>query len=174
MLDVNFVKVVNNNQQNQLAQMAASIWNEYWPAFIGQAQTDYMVDKFQSLKAIKQDIKNHNYEYWNIEVIDKNKKKLVAGYTGGHPETETDRYFISKIYLFSEFRGCGLCSKIINFYTKLCKERNLEAMYLTVNKNNESAIKAYKRNGFYIIDAVETDIGSGFIMDDYIMEKRVI
>ena len=27
--------------------------------------------------------------------------------------------------------------------------------------------------GFEVIDAVETDIGDGYIMDDYIMEKKL-
>ena len=46
-------------------------------------------------------------------------------------------------------------------------------MYLTVNKHNDLGIRAYKAKGFETIDAVETDIGNGFIMDDYIMEKKV-
>jgi hypothetical protein len=27
--------------------------------------------------------------------------------------------------------------------------------------------------GFEVIDAVETDIGDGYIMDDYVMEKQL-
>ena len=46
-------------------------------------------------------------------------------------------------------------------------------MYLTVNKHNELAIRAYRGTGFDVIDSVETDIGEGFVMDDYIMEKQV-
>ena len=46
-------------------------------------------------------------------------------------------------------------------------------MYLTVNKHNELGTRAYFAKGFEVIDSVETDIGEGFVMDDYIMEKRV-
>ena len=46
-------------------------------------------------------------------------------------------------------------------------------MYLTVNKHNELGVRAYNGTGFEVIDAVETDIGEGFIMDDYIMERPV-
>ena len=46
-------------------------------------------------------------------------------------------------------------------------------MYLTVNTGNELGIRAYRGKGFETIEAVETDIGSGYIMDDYIMEKPV-
>lgn len=41
---------------------------------------------------------------------------------------------------------------------------------LTVNKHNINSINAYKKWGFKTIDSVVTDIGSGFVMDDYIME----
>ena len=44
--------------------------------------------------------------------------------------------------------------------------------YLTVNKYNSSSIEVYKKRGFEITDAAVTDIGSGFVMDDYIMEKQ--
>jgi hypothetical protein len=40
-----------------------------------------------------------------------------------------------------------------------------------VNKANARAIMAYKRNGFVITESVITDIGGGFVMDDYVMAK---
>lgn len=97
----------------------------------------------------------------------------IVGYTGGHVEPETNRFFISKIYLRAEERGKHFASSVVRFYEELCRARGLCAMYLTVNKGNELGIRAYEGNGFTTIDAVETDIGQGFIMDDYIMEKRV-
>lgn len=97
----------------------------------------------------------------------------IVGYTGGHDEPETNRYFISKIYLFAHERGCGFASKTIRFYEDLCRERGLSAMYLTVNKHNDLGIRAYEGKGFETIDSVVTDIGEGFVMDDFIMEKRI-
>jgi hypothetical protein len=44
---------------------------------------------------------------------------------------------------------------------------------LTVNKYNTSSIKAYLALGFSVTDAVVTDIGEGYSMDDYVMEKTV-
>ena len=97
----------------------------------------------------------------------------IAGYTGGRVEPETNRFFISKVYLRAEERGKGFASRVIAFYERLCLERGLDAMYLTVNKQNDLGIRAYLGKGFETIDAVETDIGNGFVMDDYIMEKHV-
>lgn len=173
MQEIEFIAISTEAQQEELADLAKKIWNEYWPGIIGQAQTDYMVAKFQSLGAIKRDMRENGYEYWFIASRRNDGALQPIGYTGGHADADPNRYFISKIYLLSECRGHGLSSKIIDFYSDICKARNLSAMYLTVNKNNALAIRAYKRNGFQAIEAVETDIGDGFIMDDYVMEKQV-
>lgn len=171
-MTIAFVPVKTPEEQEELAEMAGAIWREYWPALIGETQTEYMIENFQSLEAVKRQMSEEAYEYWNV-VYEEDGEARVVGYTGGHEEPETNRFFISKIYLKAEERGRGFASKVIAFYENLCKERGLSAMYLTVNKYNELGIRAYRGKGFETIDAVETDIGHGFIMDDYIMEKTV-
>lgn len=168
-MDVRFVAVETAEDQEKLAKLADEVWHEYWPPIIGKAQADYMVDKFQSVDAISFDMAEHGYEYWFV--VDENDK--VVGFTGGREEWETNRYFISKIYLVAGERGKHYASKIIGFYTDLCHERGFRAMYLTVNKHNELGLRAYKGKGFTIIESVVNDIGGGFVMDDYIMQKDV-
>lgn len=165
-----FEPVRTPEQTRQLAELADGIWHEYWPAFLGDAQTDYMVERFQSLSAIQRDMADAAYEYWFVRAADDNR---IVGYTGGHVDTETDQFFISKIYLLAAERGKHFGSAVIAFYDDLCRARGLSGMYLTVNKGNMLGIRAYTAKGFTTIDAVQTDIGEGFIMDDYIMEKRI-
>lgn len=169
-MSIAFDAVRTADDRQRLAALADEIWHECWPALIGDAQTDYMVENFQSLGAIERDLREHAYEYWFLRAEDDGR---IVGYTGGRAEPETNRYFISKVYLQAEERGKGFASQAIAFYERLCHERGLEAMYLTVNKHNDLGIRAYLGKGFETIDAVETDIGNGFVMDDFIMEKRV-
>ena len=174
-MGLSFVPVKTTADQEVLARMAGQIWREYWPAIIGEPQTEYMIDKFQSLDAIVRDMTEHDYEYWLLVATEQDEdglEKSIVGFTGGHNELETNRFFISKIYLFAESRGHGYARRTIEFYEDLCFARGFEAMYLTVNKYNDLGIRAYKGTGFNIIDSVETDIGEGYIMDDYIMELR--
>lgn len=168
-MTIEFVAVETPENRQRLAALADEIWHEYWPTLIGESQTDYMVEQFQSLEAIERDMAEHGYEYWFLRADD----GRIAGYTGGRPEPETNRFFISKIYLLAEERGHGFASQTIRFYENLCRERGFEAMYLTVNKHNDLGVRAYRGKGFETIDSVETDIGQGFIMDDFVMEKRV-
>ena len=144
-MSVTFRQVERDEEVEALAHMAYHIWNEYWPAIIGQAQTDYMVEKFQSLNAFRTDIADNGYEYFFIM----------------QHEDETPHEL-------------GAATHGADFYERLARERGLDALYLTVNKRNEMAIRAYKAKGFEVIDAAETDIGDGYIMDDYIMEKKLV
>ena len=47
------------------------------------------------------------------------------------------------------------------------------SIYLTVNKQNTVPIKVYQKFGFIIKEAIIIDIGNGFVMDDYIIEKKL-
>ena len=168
-MGVSFQAVTTADQQRELADLASEIWHEYWPALIGPEQTDYMVELFQSPEAIERDMREHAYEYWFL----RDDEGSVVGYTGGHVESETNRFFISKIYLRADARGHGYARRTVEFYDALCRQRGLRAMYLTVNKGNAIAIRAYNGTGFSTIDSVVNDIGGGFVMDDYIMERPV-
>lgn len=182
-----FKPVESEEDLRTLARLADEIWHEYWPAIIGRAQTDYMVERFQSLPAIKKSVAEQGYRYWLIvddacasdrsACVDASDSEWgadgIVGYTGGCTEPDTNRFFISKIYLLEHARGRGYCSKTIEFYDDLCRAERLHAMYLTVNKRNEMGIRAYRAKGFETIDSVETDIGKGFVMDDFVMEKPV-
>lgn len=170
---VAFRPVRTDEEIERLARIAGEIWREYWPALIGRDQTEYMIESFQSLAAIRHGIAEDGYEYWLVEDGNQPEGRRIVGYTGGYEEPSIEQFFISKIYLYDWARGHGYASRTIGFYEELCRNRRLKAMYLTVNKHNELGIRAYRGKGFETVDAVETDIGSGFIMDDYIMEKRI-
>ena len=103
-MSIAFEAVRTTDDRQRLAALADEIWHEYWPALIGDAQTDYMVENFQSLEAIERDMREHAYEYWLMRAEDDGR---IAGYTGGRVEPETNRFFISKVYLRAEERGKG-------------------------------------------------------------------
>lgn len=160
---MNLNKVKNEEDLRTLASLADIVWHEFFPCILTLEQIDYMVDKFQSFHAMKEQVEN-GYEYYII-----NDGENV-GYIGF--KKEPDKLFISKIYLLSQGRGKGYMKEIFAFLDEQVKINMLQGMYLTVNKYNEHAIDVYKHYGFKIVDSVVTDIGNGFVMDDYIMYKN--
>ena len=62
---------------------------------------------------------------------------------------------------------------MVNMVKDIGIKGGYDYIWLTVNKNNSGSIEAYKRMGFNIIDKIITDIGAGFVMDDYKMQLKL-
>lgn len=163
-MEIRFTEV---NDIIKLADLANKIWHEYWVEILSPEQIDYMVGKFQSENAIKEQIKNENYHYFFIDCSGE-----TAGYMG--LSLKQDYLFLSKIYIKKEFRHKGIGTSSFEFIKDLALKNNYSKIILTVNKYNNNTINAYKKWGMEIIDSVVTDIGSGFVMDDYIMEYSIL
>jgi len=148
----------------ELSEMANEIWMEYYSTFLDPELPRYVVTKVQSEEAIKEQI-SKGHLYWFIKNGDVN-----AGYACVVPEGES--LFLSKIYVYKEFRGTGLGSKTLDEIIEKGKEMNIKRIYLRVNKHNRGSITVYKHKGFVIAEAIEVSIGDGFYLDDYLMEYR--
>lgn len=156
----------NETQLQELATLANEIWHEYFTCIISEAQIDYMVERFQSYHAMKKAIYEDGYTYYLLY-----EDKLI-GYLG--VKCEAERVFLSKLYLHKEARGKGYASVLLNQAITYAKEHNKKAIYLTCNKYNQHSLDVYAKKGFETIDAVVSDIGQGYVMDDYILELKVL
>ncbi|HUO78201.1 MAG TPA: GNAT family N-acetyltransferase [Thermodesulfovibrionales bacterium] len=161
-----FIEVLTEEQIEIVESLAEEIWTEHYVPIIGKAQVDYMLDRFQSKKSISDQIMS-GFLYFLIK-----EDNQFIGYIGVQPKG--DELFLSKIYIKSSERGKGLGGKAIQFIERLAKEKGLGKIVLTVNKNNRDAIKAYEKLGFKNLGSLIQEIGGGFIMDDYKMEKTLL
>jgi diamine N-acetyltransferase len=80
--------------------------------------------------------------------------------------------FISKLYVVAAHRSAGAGRRTLELLNGMARERGATHLWLTVNRGNPS-VRAYERQGFKIVEAVVMDIGGGYVMDDYKMEKEV-
>lgn len=166
-MSVEITKVKYLPELRQIAELACKIWNECFVDIISKGQIDYMVEKFQSLSAMTEQVENQGYTYFAVR-----DNGELCGYIGAKPE-QGDRYFLSKLYLHESRRGRGIASLMMSEVFAEARKNGKKSVYLTVNKYNSHAIEVYKKTGFVIIDSVVTDIGNGYVMDDYIMEYKL-
>lgn len=160
-----FLKEASSMQDLDIIEtLAVKIWHEHYEPIIGKAQVEYMLDKFQSKAEMQKQMKT-GYLYFIVQ--DETGQNI--GYIGLLPKD--DELFLSKIYITAETRGRGYGRQTMDFIESLAKKKNLNRITLTVNRNNINSIKAYERFGFNTVDSAVTDIGNGFVMDDYIMGK---
>ncbi len=160
-----FIKVTPT-EFGKLAKIAKTCWQAAFTELLGAQQVEYMVEKFQSEAAFERQTATEGYEYYFI---------VSDGETAGYVAVadHADRLFLSKLYLLPEYKSKGLGRAGLEFVKALAAQRDLTAVYLTVNKHNARAIAVYECFGFKRIDAIVTDIGNGFVMDDYVYELTV-
>ncbi len=162
-----FTRIQTQEQVSNVVHLAREIWTEHYTPIIGQKQVDYMLDKFQSEEAIAAQLAD-GYEYYTVL-----HEGESVGYIAIIPDDIARTVMISKIYVRPSGRGHGFGRAMLAFAEDLCQERQMTSLWLTVNKNNTQAIAWYMRMGFKNVGSVVQDIGSGFVMDDYRMEKRM-
>jgi diamine N-acetyltransferase len=158
-----FIEVSTEYQIEIVEALAREIWTEHYIPIIGREQVDYMLARFQSRRAIGEQIRT-GVAYFLIKEDDAH-----IGYMAVQPKGR--ELFLSKIYVKSSRRGLGYGRKAVQFAEKVAKDLGLNKIVLTVNKNNVNSIRAYEKIGFKNAGPVVQDIGNGFVMDDYKMEK---
>lgn len=173
---IQFVPVTTPRQLDAVAGLAHEIWYEYYVPLIGRAQVDYMVSRFQSSEAMAQQIRE-DYEYFliqrgRVQHGPAEGQDRPIGYCAVQPQPAESSLFLSKLYLLRDARGAGTGRECMEFIEQLARRRGLTLLWLTVNKGNP-AVKAYERLGFRIAADLVMDIGAGFFMDDYRMEKSL-
>ena len=166
MNQLSILPVTGNKAIETAAALAADIWREHYTPIIGKPQVEYMIANFQSKEAIARQIKE-GYIYY----LARDTQGADIGYFAVVPKEK--ELFLSKIYLVCAARGKGYARQMLEFIKALARERNLPRITLTVNKNNHNSIKAYQKMGFTITASLVTDIGHGFVMDDYAMELKL-
>lgn len=164
-MSLKLIEVKDAASIGHVVALADVIWSEHFTSIIGQSQVEYMLAKFQSVAAITSQL-SAGYEYFLVE-----SKGSYIAYMA--LVAEADKMMISKIYTRRETRGCGLGKAMLSYAESRCVEDNIATLWLTVNRYNAGPVSWYKRQGFSIVESVKADIGAGFFMDDYIMEKAV-
>jgi diamine N-acetyltransferase len=164
---MDLVRVDSEAQITELAELAREIWTEHYEPITGPEQVAYMLAKFQSAEAIAAQIAE-GYEYYLAS-----RAGRSVGYTALVPEPEKSALMVSKLYVSKSERGRGCAKLMLRLAEDICRERGLTTLWLTVNKNNVDSIAWYERMGFTNAGALVQDIGEGFVMDDYRLEKRV-
>ena len=150
-------------QYNIIEKLGDTIWREHYTSIIGIDQVEYMLNKFQTSEIIESQISD-GYEYYLIL-----NKKNPVGYIS--IKKDNDALFLSKLYVLKNLRGLGLGKMSMDFIENQAKTKGCNKIRLTVNKYNTNSIKVYEKIGFLKTVAIVMDIGNGYVMDDYTMEK---
>jgi RsiW-degrading membrane proteinase PrsW (M82 family)/ribosomal protein S18 acetylase RimI-like enzyme len=148
-----------------IRDMAFKIWPVTYGGILTNDQLDYMLGLLYSEKRLEEDMQK------GIQ--------FAMLYDGVQPigfasigMTEPQIYKLHKIYVLPSYQGKGAGKFIINELINVIKQKGATTLLLNVNRNNP-AISFYEKLGFTVIREEDVDIGNGYFMNDYVMEKKV-
>jgi diamine N-acetyltransferase len=151
----------------EIATLARIIWRAHYPGIISPEQIDYMLQRFFDLEVLRFQLR----EGTRFDRALVNGR--LAGFSAFHFDLNLREVKLGKLYVHPDWQRRGIGRALLESCEKAAQERRASLILLNVNKRNERAIAAYRKHGFTIRESVVVDIGNGFVMDDYVMTRRV-
>ena len=151
-----------------VAELARVIWRKHYPGIISHEQIEYMLALGYSFDALRSFITDGGAGLDLAYVGEK-----LAGFAGYYRPGPPDELKLDKLYVHQDHHGRGVGSRLIAHVERAASEQGRPTLILNVNKQNTKAIRIYESKGFAIREPVVVDIGGGFVMDDYVMMKRL-
>jgi ribosomal protein S18 acetylase RimI-like enzyme len=152
----------------QVATLARRIWQATYTTIISQQQIDYMLgDRYAATRMLAElaapDV------WWDLARVDGE----LAAFASTLLTAKPGEMKLDKLYVDPQRQRAGIGGALIANVVARARELGCATLILAVNKNNERAIAAYRKNGFVVRDSVRVDIGNGFVMDDFIMARTL-
>ena len=151
-----------------IAELASTVWRACYPGIITHAQIDYMLPRMYGPDTLRAELRQgvcFERLFVGVEFV---------GFASYGPAEKVGVFKLHKLYVHPAWHGRGLGSGLVAHCEREVRKLGARRLILTVNKRNVKAIASYRRNGFCVADSVVTDIGGGFVMDDYVMAKELV
>jgi GNAT superfamily N-acetyltransferase len=152
-----------------MTALAREIWYAHYPALIGIAQIEYMLAQRYHPAAVREELARDGV-WWDKLIVGAE----MAGFASYWLVPAAGEMKLDKLYVHPRHQRSGYGALMIGRVCDAARARACSRVVLAVNKGNAGAIAAYLKHGFRIAESVTKDIGGGFVMDDYLMEKPLV
>lgn len=165
-MNVEFQRIVDEAGLATVRALAGEIWPPTFAPILSAPQIPYMMRMMYAPEVLARELADG--VRWEIVLVDSSP----AGYLSwsacpGRPGTAK----LHKVYLSPRWHGRGIGQAMLDHAAACCRAEGFNRVLLAVNKRNDRAIRAYRRNGFAVVESVCNDIGGGFVMDDFLMAR---
>jgi len=141
------------------------IWPQTYTGLLTPEQIEYMLNMMYSESTLEKQI-NGGSQF--IFVYDDDEPVGFAAYFS----KEASIYKLDKIYILPSQQGKGTGRFVIDYIVEELKKKEATALQLQVKRDNKARF-FYEKLGFKILHEINVDIGNGYFMNDYLMEKKL-
>jgi len=151
-----------------IQEIAYKTWPETFGSILSKEQIKFMLEMMYSKDALIEqiEVKNHKFILASVD-------NAFYGYVSYELNYKNfSKTKIHKLYILPTTQGSGIGKYLINEVSKIALANNNSSLLLNVKRDNK-AVGFYKKIGFEIISNEDIDIGNGFLLEDYVMEKKL-
>ena len=160
------VRFATTEDVNSIGFLAHQIWPATYGEIIAPEQLQYMLQMMYSPAALHQQMQQQHV--FLIAELDEEPVGFASFSKIGEPGI----FKLHKIYVHTTIQGKGMGRALLNAVVEEIQARDAQSLQLNVNRHNK-ARAFYERLGFAVIREEDIDIGNGYFMNDYVMEKRM-
>lgn len=158
------IKEIQKEQLPIVKQIVYKTWPDAYGEILKPAQIKYMLELFYNLPYLEKSMEQGHRYFVCFE------NEIPLGFIGIQALDGVLK--LHKLYVLPEAQGKKIGVLLFQKAEAVTAEQGLNRLILNVNRFNK-AIDFYKRMGMNIFKEEDIHIGHGYLMEDYVMEKKI-
>ena len=150
-----------------IQQIAYDSWPATYGQILSQAQIDYMLELMYNFNILKAQMTQT--QVFCLALHNEQPLGFVA-YEVNYQSSSSTK--IHKIYILPQVQGQGVGKMLLGTAEEAARKQANNALVLNVNKFNK-AVLFYERVGFQQVRNEIIELGNGYVMDDFVMQKNL-
>ncbi|MBD2704115.1 GNAT family N-acetyltransferase [Spirosoma sp. BT702] len=161
---------VSESDLSIIQDIAHRTWPSTFEAILSPTQISYMLEIMYSLDSLKAQIQDKNHVFLLAKDQTDDEPLGYVSYELNYKKEPLTK--VHKIYLLPSSQGKGVGRLLIDKVAEIAQCNGNNRLGLNVNRFNK-ALQFYERMGFLMVGQEDIDIGEGFLMEDFILEKQL-
>ena len=158
---------IGTDEIRKVREIAEITWPVAFGDILSKEQLAYMMNMMYSEEVLEKQLHSgHEFYLFTEDGKELGFMGIEPGYKG------KSQLKIHKLYILPNQQGKGIGQQFIALAEERAKELQQEILTLNVNRYNK-ALHFYEKLGFSNIRSEDIDIGQGYLMEDYVMEKAI-
>jgi len=160
------IRLMTQADVEAVIELTRGIWHKHYPEIISLEQIDYMLERIFTVSRLKNQLASSIDRWWVAQI-----NSILVGSAHAFLKEKSKEAWLDQINIALEYQRAGIGQKLIEIVSDWAYRQGYSKLALAVNKRNQKAIRAYLKYGFSLRDSLCAEIGQGFVMDDFVMEK---
>ena len=148
-----------------IRELTFKVWPQTYAAILSKEQVDYMLEMMYSEVSLQKQMAD------GCRFIIVYNEAQPVGFAS-YQEIKSSVFKLHKIYVLTSQQGKGTGRFLIDYIISDIQQQGATSLQLQVSRKNK-ARDFYEKLLFTVIDEKDFDIGNGYFMRDYIMEKKL-